>query len=507
MYKVLLVDDEPMIREGLRTLLEWESLGYEVVDTAANGKDALRKCEQYELDLIIADIRMPEMNGLELIRTIRENGGNMHVLILSGYADFEYAKQAIVQRIDGYLLKPVDEDELIDYLNSLKKELDIEYETRQKQQDMRQGNVEEDLKQLLAQGSLGNVSQLQTSLDWKEYELLLIKTHERSEEDMAGHAQIKRRLSERVEQSGAGLAIGMEPYMLILLNKSLDNEAFCRDVYAIIADACEEHASDFTVVSGGKAAAGIADLPGAYQKALERMKFRFFLEGGKIMQEDILQPVSIYETKLDWTGTAEKLYLALEIVNRDAIRQLIEESAEAMKAMGFGEAEIKAAFVELVSVVLDKLASKRPELPVREYRLRIPELYREYRFNSLTRRVTAIIEEIADSLDNTSADKQIKRMIDLIHRNYKENLKMETLAELFNYNSAYLGKLFKQVTGENFNTYLDKVRMEQAKILLEQGLKVYQVAEMVGYANVDYFHSKFRKYVGSSPSVYKKKES
>jgi two-component system response regulator YesN len=299
----------------------------------------------------------------------------------------------------------------------------------------------------------------------------------------------------------------MEPYMLLLLNKSLDNEAFCRDVYAIIADACEEHASDFTVVSGGKAAAGITDIPGAYQKALERMKFRFFLEGGKIMQEDILQPVTIYETKLDWTGTAEKLYLALEIVNRDAIRQLIEESAEAMKAMGFGEAEIKAAFVELVSVVLDKLASKRPELPVREYRLRIPELYREYRFNSLTRRVTAIIEEIADSLDNTSADKQIKRMIDLIHRNYKENLKMETLAELFNYNSAYLGKLFKQVTGENFNTYLDKVRMEQAKILLEQGLKVYQVAEMVGYANVDYFHSKFRKYVGSSPSVYKKKES
>jgi two-component system response regulator YesN len=430
------------------------------------------------------------------------------VLILSGYADFEYAKQAIVQRIDGYLLKSVDEDELIDYLNSLKKELDIEYETRQKQQDVRQGNVEEDLKQLLAQGSLGNVSQLQTSLDWKEYELLLIKTHERSEEDTAGrHAQIKRRLSERLEQSGAGLAIGMEPYMLILLNKSLDNEAFSRDMYAIIADACEEHASDFTVVSGGKAAAGIADIPGTYQKALERMKFRFFLEGGKIMQEDILQPVSIYETKLDWTGTAEKLYLALEIVNRDAIRQLIEESAEAMKAMGFGEAEIKAAFVELVSVVLDKLASKRPELPVREYRLRIPELYREYRFNSLTRRVTAIIEEITDSLDNTSADKQIKRMIDLIHRNYKENLKMETLAELFNYNSAYLGKLFKQVTGENFNTYLDKVRMEQAKILLEQGLKVYQVAEMVGYANVDYFHSKFRKYVGSSPSVYKKKES
>ncbi|WP_435170506.1 response regulator transcription factor [Paenibacillus glycanilyticus] len=507
MYKVLLVDDEPMIREGLRTLLEWESLGYEVVDTAANGKDALQKCEQHELDLIIVDIRMPEMNGLELIRTIRENGGTMHVLILSGYADFEYAKQAIVQRIDGYLLKPVDEDELMDYLQSLRKELDLEYETRRKSLDERQGNAEDDLKRLLVEGTASpSLSQLSASPDWKEFELLLVKTHERNEEETAGYAQIKHRLSERLEQSGAGLAIAMEPYLLILLNKGLDNERFRRETHAIIADACEGLASDFTVVSGGKAAC-CADLPAVYKKALERMKNRFFLESGQIMAEDPHLPTGSGDCKPDLTGTAEKLYLALEIVNREAIRQQIEESAEAMKAMGFGEAEMKAAFVELVSAVLDKLASKRPELPVRDYRQRIPELFGEYRMSSLTRLVTAIIDQIADALDNSSADKQINRMIDLIHRNYKENLKMETLAELFNYNSAYLGKLFKQVTGENFNTYLDKVRMEQAKILLEQGLKVYQVAEMVGYANVDYFHSKFRKYVGSSPSVFRKKES
>ncbi|NIK67223.1 response regulator transcription factor [Paenibacillus sp. BK720] len=507
MYKVLLVDDEPMIREGLRTLLEWESLGYEVVDTAANGKDALKKCEQHELDLIIVDIRMPEMNGLELIRTIRENGGTMHVLILSGYADFEYAKQAIVQRIDGYLLKPVDEDELMDYLQSLRKELDLEYETRRKRLDERQGNAEDDLKRLLAEGSAGpSLSQLSASLDWTEFELLLIKTHERNEEETAGHAHIKRRLSERLEQSGSGLAVAMEPYLLILLNKGLGNERFLREMHAMIAGACEGLASDFTVVTGGKIA-GFTDIPSAYQKALERIKNRFFLEGGQIMTEDPQLPGGHEGAKPDLTGTAEKLYLALEIVNREAIRQQIEESAEAMKAAGFGEAEMKAAFVELVSSILDKLASKRPELPVRDYRQRIPELFREYRVSSLTRLASAIIDQIADALDHSSADKQINRMIDLIRRNYKENLKMETLAELFNYNSAYLGKLFKQVTGENFNTYLDKVRMEQAKILLEQGLKVYQVAEMVGYANVDYFHSKFRKYVGSSPSVYRKKDS
>ena len=123
----------------------------------------------------------------------------------------------------------------------------------------------------------------------------------------------------------------------------------------------------------------------------------------------------------------------------------------------------------------------------------------------LEEHIYAILSAAVKGCSTGGTDKQINKMIDLIHRSYDENLKLETLAEVFNYNSAYLGKLFKNVTGEYFNTYLDQVRIEKAKALLEQGFKVYQVAEKVGYANVDYFHSKFRKYVGSSPSTYRKK--
>ena len=88
-------------------------------------------------------------------------------------------------------------------------------------------------------------------------------------------------------------------------------------------------------------------------------------------------------------------------------------------------------------------------------------------------------------------------------RHYAENLKLETLAELSNYNSGYLGKMFKNFTGEHFNTYLDQVRLRHAVELLQQGLKVHQVSELVGYANVDYFHAKFKKYKGLSPSSFK----
>ena len=96
-------------------------------------------------------------------------------------------------------------------------------------------------------------------------------------------------------------------------------------------------------------------------------------------------------------------------------------------------------------------------------------------------------------------------MTGYINRNYYKDIKLESLAEIFNYNSAYLGKLFKSIEGESFNTYLDKIRIEKAKLLLvDDNLKVYQVCEKIGYKNIDYFHSKFKKYVGTSPLSYKK---
>ena len=110
MYKVLIVDDEPLIREGLSTLINWQEFGFEVVHAAKDGQEALQSYEKYHPDLLIVDIRMPGMDGLHLIETIRQRKWDPKLLILSGYADFEYAKQAIRSNVEGYILKPVDED-------------------------------------------------------------------------------------------------------------------------------------------------------------------------------------------------------------------------------------------------------------------------------------------------------------------------------------------------------------------------------------------------------------
>jgi two-component system response regulator YesN len=113
------------------------------------------------------------------------------------------------------------------------------------------------------------------------------------------------------------------------------------------------------------------------------------------------------------------------------------------------------------------------------------------------------LTDLTAKLGGTDGSGTMKLVTDFIERHFSEQLRLETLADLFNYNSGYLGKLFKSHTGETFNTYLDKVRIEQAIKLLREGHKVHQVAERVGYANVDYFHAKFKKYKGVSPSSFK----
>ena len=130
LYRIILVDDEEEVRKGIIKKINWETLGFEVVGDAENGQDALEKIEQLEPDVIMTDIRMPYMDGLELIAKIRQKYPSMKVLIFSGYDDFEYAQQAIKLNVTEYILKPVNVEELTEILTRVRENLDKEIEQR-----------------------------------------------------------------------------------------------------------------------------------------------------------------------------------------------------------------------------------------------------------------------------------------------------------------------------------------------------------------------------------------
>lgn len=514
MIKVLIVDDEPKLREGLRTLIPWESLGYTVVATAANGLQALEKYHTYYPELIVVDIRMPGMDGLELIGELREEGSGSHVLILSGHADFEYAKRAIAYRIDGYLLKPVDEEEMITYLEQLRETIDQEDRFMLWNQAEPARNKETLLRALLqpSAGEEGNNDPSKYTaalgLGPGSYEVVLIELTEPANASEEDTQRIRTTMEQHFCGSEEQLFFTLPPFMGLLLKEPLQDISSRDKLYKELSAIIQQNGYDFIAAAGG-AVLRPEEAASSLMIARELLRKAFFFQKGIILSADVsgMLLTGAIKTNVEEGQDAESLLLlAVETGSRTAIGSLVQEICTELVTLGQEELRIKETFVRILSTVLARLEPSYPEIRAyaAEHSPPIGELYQSLYLSDLQTQSVSFLEEIAGQMTSGGRGNEVKKITELIHRRYNENLKLETLSELFNYNSAYLGKMFKNTTGEYFNTYVDKVRIEKAKQFLAQGMKVYEVAEKVGYMNPDYFNAKFRKYEGVSPTSYRK---
>jgi len=514
MIKVMIVDDEPKLREGLRSLIPWERLGYTVVATAANGLQALEKYHTFYPELIVVDIRMPGMDGLELISELRSEGSESHVLILSGHADFEYAKRAIAHRIDGYLLKPVDEDEMIIYLEQLQEKILQEYRFS-RWNEAEPARNREALFRALLQPAAGeefsdDLSKHAASLGLERgsYEVIIVELRGTGKINEEDHLKIKMAMEQHFSNSEDISFFTLPPYMGVLLKEPQQNlnsrNRLCKEFSAIIG----KEGYDFVAATGGV-------VPRPEAAAVSLMAARDLLQKAFFYRKNMIISADVSDTQIAATlekdsveevhDTENRLLRAVETGRRAAIKPLVQAICAELIVAGSDELRMKETFVRILSTVLVRLEPSYPEIRnyAADHAAPIGELYQSYYISDLQEQVISFLEEIAGEMSSGRGN-EVNKITDLIHLRYNENLKLETLSELFNYNSAYLGKIFKNTTGEYFNTYLDKVRIEKAKQFLTEGMKVYEVAEKVGYMNPDYFNAKFRKYVGVSPTTYRK---
>ncbi|NGZ77830.1 response regulator transcription factor [Saccharibacillus alkalitolerans] len=515
MYKVLIVDDEPMIREGLRTIVDWETEGFEIVDTASNGKEGLEKFGQIEPDLTIVDIRMPGMTGLDLIERVRKDNSSAHFLILSGYAEFDYAKRAIVSGVSGYLLKPVDEEELLDELRRVRELLQREQEARsariEQESALPKAQIVEEL--LFEDEPLGEEQRAKLAgalgLSAPAYRIALLDAHGGIETESRQHAVFRQRLKESFEERGGDVlfSAGSHIGLLLVRRSHVEGGETLRSQLAEAAGDLEFHAAC------GPTVERLTDIASSFREAEQLLHARFFFESGSLIDR------AAYEERFaagDARGTddeaedgpqlGDKLYYALDIRSRDAVDKVLAELERTAVSRRMDEGAVRGEYSRTLSLALGKLsssASSAAELAQNYHSLLLSDVNQAQSYGMLKRQVGDRLGELIDRFGGANKDTVLKQMIDFIRRNYSENLKLEVLAEMFGYNSGYLGKLFKNYTGEYFNAFVDKVRVDKAKELLGQGLKVHQVAARVGYSNADYFHSKFRKYVGTSPSAYR----
>lgn len=507
MYNVWIVDDEPLIREGLRTLIRWEAYGFCISGEYGDGKEALvRYREGCRPELMVVDIRMPGMDGLELIEAVRSTnaGAATRFLILSGYAEFEYARRAIRGKVDGYLLKPVEERELADMVAHVRRLLDREAHARNRER-----------KEWLEAFVTGTVSVpdaktvAEMGLAWRVYRPVLFLA------DVGGSGTvgterfgvILRTLAEVLESERRGVVFTAGPYWAVLLrdeNGAEEGDGF-RELQKRLCETAKVYGVRLSAAAG-PAVRRFSDLPRAFANAAERLSRRFFLEGrgdfgavGVAGGADAAREAMLREA-------AERLFYAVGTGRKDAVERIVEEVAGWMFSNPEAtEHTVKADFVRLVTMTVDRLERGMLETEPVTDRGWIAAICEQPSLQAVaeyvSRRLGALAAAQAEVGDGETV---VRRMVEFMRRHYSENLKLEMFSELFHYNAAYLGKLFRRHAGESFHGYLDKVRMERAKELLAEGRKVYEVAQRVGYADVDYFHAKFKKYVGMSPSAYRR---
>jgi len=508
MYKVIVADDEPMMLEGWKTMIDWAGCGYELCGSASDGEEALELFGAVKPDLIVTDIRMPGLDGLELLKAIRDRSGRqVRSIIVSGYAEFGYAQQALRYGVDRYVLKPIVTEEIHGVLGDLFTLLDQGRRERLSNEALRAAENEASVLRLLQGGC--SPSQASAMLGPSARAGLCILIAEACglpEADERGRQSARtamRLASGELRASGvacwmfeegagrAGLLAACEPRLLERRLESLRETFPWLSLYA----------------SAGEQ--GYESLPKLYGQALTvRERVLPFGRSGWYRHTDFEQ--------FGRVGFAESLSSAKKILAQVEAGQP-EEAARAVAELFhlFERLSAPAGWIEgIVRYVAGELLRLRAELPAASQGtaaissalddlFRLPGTEAE-----LMRRCQEEAESIRQSrIKAESSCYALSEAVDYVQHHYKDKLQLRELAEKFHMNPVYFGQQFARETGHGFNDYVHLLRAQEAQRLLRRtDMKVAEIGCMLGYHDTEYFTCKFKAATGELPSQYRAKE-
>ncbi|HJD47620.1 MAG TPA: response regulator [Candidatus Mediterraneibacter norfolkensis] len=503
--KILIADDERHIRNGLGSNIDWKFLGIDTVFMAEDGVAAERICREHRPEIIISDIRMPGIDGLELAERAIEGDGARKVILLSGYSEFEYAKKAISIGVVEYLLKPVNLDKLTDLLAKSIKE--IESEDRQAEIVRRQ-----EIRKILEEG--GEYSAVRALLYLKgerlPREIVLVSVEKNEIYGQRGSRAVseeeaEERLSMQGKDRGNIRILFREEERIVFLTE-VSSRSERMEYRQIIWSAMRELRSDYT--AGVSSKGDISEIAGLYRQSAEALKHRLYRK----------DPVCIFYDELDMTQ--ERIFPLLYF-NKDEFRECIEllrvEQMEEMIHAQFCRLYEKKCTdhrvpVELCTAIKNAVFEVMQEKGVdiagildRNQAMFQNQLHFSG-LDSYERWIQDYCSLLLQGLKDLTGKKYssvISRAVDYIQQHYMEPITLTSTAETVNKSASYFSCIFKKEMGVNFNEYLNQIRIRKAKQLLRKpDAVVYQVSEAVGFHDYKYFTKVFKRICGCAPGEY-----
>jgi two-component system response regulator YesN len=520
MLKVLLVDDEPYVLEGLKVMLDWEAHGFRICGEASNGEDALEIVKICNPDLIITDIRMPGMDGLEFIRTTSEKlKSTAKFVILSGYDDFSYARQAMMYNTSNYLLKPLDDEELDTVVTKLSDQI--------KQERKKAENINRQLSFVANQSILRVLNgDNKTSLLNRVNMLMNIGENEDVrcilfELDLAeGWAQGTERIELNIKKNKAGriLREALDPAFQFHMFEDdkgrlgifvSEKMPFYESLEAFAADLLKklnQVFGDVIYVAISAAEKGILSMGTIYKQALFAIGLKFYSSENRLINYEEVKGINLnfelctrnYNTLLDLIRTNR--VDGIEPV----VRELFGHFSENYSAPQTIIAYLMSFQVELVKLIMEINGD------LKEFFDLAIDFQKTAQYLNIEKLQDSFLKQCLSAASHINNSKQgnpqyiVCEVRNYVKQNYCKDIKLKEVARHFYMNSVYLGQLFKKLSGMQFNDYLNAVRIEEAKKLLQRtDMKVVEIASAVGFNDPKYFLSKFKSITNQPPSAFK----
>ncbi|MGL5577280.1 MAG: response regulator transcription factor [Sarcina sp.] len=495
MLKVMLVDDENLIVEGLKNIIEWEELGLLVVQTANDGEEAIKKFKENPVDIVVTDINMPRVTGLELLKSLKEINDNVRFIVLSGYDTFSYAKKAIELGVKSYLLKPVDEEELESTLKSIIDDINNGKQREQKL-TIKNGKIIDfinskiNVKELMEFAGI-----MRVRFDANSYRVSNILIGSGKIDEII--ACVKTNIFSTFE------IVPNYDGSIILINSfnEENSEAGIREFYEIIKDTVKEELGYDVFVSVGSMVTDFKSLPKSFIES-RKAKKQVLVEGyGKVIFGEEIEVLEF--ESIDFKKEIDSINKLIIEKNKEAVTKYMLDIFENKNLTPKQIYDFSIKVVILIDDILKefKLDNKYGRESLSSVIVDLcSEDTRENIEKFLITELEELIKVISDNVQVYSP--VVQQVVKMINKEYKEELSLKTLAAKYRINSSYLGQIFSKEVGISFSEYLNKVKNTKAKdLILNTNMKINNIAKEVGYTDTSYFYRKFKKYYGVCPST------
>ncbi len=529
MLNILIVDDEPFIRKGLAVLIDWEAEGFRIAGEAANGQEAIALLKKGHYDLIIADIRMPVMGGIELIKQTRELGlSDARFVILSGHYEFEYAKEAIRYNCADYILKPIKQEELIALLHTVSAECKKCREAEKQEKLRDRAMLERHLSSvLLGKFDAINLDYVRSQLESTGHlRYINIQLDMRDERVLKTDERVKRSMQRRLYDHLRRMMGSNSRYIIFDVNKFED----CFDVGFVFSQHLADEQSmterqylewfaenasgvEFGItVQAGCQVTSIEKLSDSFRSATIAKLMNNYSDGGLSLfgDHDRSERQCVDIGYGEQKRSMDELISSIERGDRQEIERNVGELYRLISDSNMDYKSIELNMNYIMFSLLHLAAARDPNINQEEIVSYLIEntFDRGVSRGSQSHFLNFCLQytEYIEQLNTPASSTVITKVEQEVRECYMQNISLKSLSEKYFINSAYLGQLFKKHYGTPFKDYLNTQRISAAAdMLLETGKRVYEISEAVGYQSLDYFISKFVAAKGHTPTQYRKR--